>query len=139
MEGVNSILLSQMAHLAADHLSLTDSNTRGPLEEQLERKLHDPGRVRGVDHAKSGETSSVISVLGIVDVAIGLTKLGMVESVKEFGTKLQIHAFPDECVFQQRHVPIVQTRPREEAASRRAQSAGCFDAEQRSIEIRYRR
>ncbi len=100
MEGLKSILPFQMAHLAAGHPSLPSDGGPDFLKEELQRKLHNPRRVRGVDHAKSGEMSSIrVNLLRVANVAIWLTKLRMIEGVKEFCTKLQIHAFLDECVF----------------------------------------
>jgi len=70
---------------------------------------------------------------GAIDVTIWQKKLGMVERVKEFGTKLQIDSFLDEGVFQQRDVPIIQTGPGKEAAPRRSERAQVFHTEQRGM------
>ena len=73
---------------------------------------------------------------GAIDVTVGQKELGMVESVEEFGAKLQIHSFLDQRVFKQRDVPVVQTRPGEESAPRGSQCPQSLWAEQGSVEVR---
>ena len=97
------------------------------LKEQLERELHDPRRIR---------RSVTTAKRGAIDVSIRQKKLGVVESVEEFGAELQIHSFLDQRVFQQRDVPVVQTGSGEESAPRSSQCPQSLWAEQGSIEVR---
>jgi hypothetical protein len=68
----------------ADHLNRRTRLLRvRRLEEQLERKLHDPGRIRCVDCAKPGDNLGLgITRKSIGDIPIWLTKLGVVKRIK---------------------------------------------------------
>ena len=89
--------------------------------------MHDAGGISGVDDAERSQ---------VIDVSIGLTELGVIERVEEFGTEFQVHAFFDECVFQQRRVPVVQTRSREEPPLCGSQRPDRLRAEERGIKVR---
>ena len=66
------------------------------LEKQLERKLHDARRIGGADRAKTCEASCVLVLRQwVIHVPIWLAELRMIERVKEFDPKLQVHPFLD--------------------------------------------
>ena len=52
------------------------------------------------------------------DVSVRQIELSMIESVEEFGAELQIHPFLDHRVFQQSHIPVVESRAGEETSPR---------------------
>src|SRR6266436_5703383 len=99
------------------------------LKEQLKRELHNSRRIRGRNHAKSGELPRRIAVQGIINISVRLPELCMIKSIEQFGAELQIHSFFDSSVFQKRDVPIVQPRPGEEPPPRSSQRTQCFRSE----------
>src|SRR5215471_1504063 len=123
-----------MVRLFTDHPPIEPS--RWHSEQQLQRKLHDPWRVRRRDRAETLESPRVgTDRLCIGDVPVGQAELRMIEGVKQFGPELQIHPFPDESVFQQSHIPIVNSRPGEEPSPRVAQGSQGFWTEQGCVEV----
>ena len=72
----------------------------GLLKEELERKLHNSRRIRCRDQSERGA----------IDIAVGLTELCMVEGIEEFRAPFQVDSFLDGRIFQQRDVPVIQSR-----------------------------
>ena len=111
-----------MVRLPANHLTYAITEPLAQSEEQLERQLHDPRIFRGCDRAKPLESSSIrTDGLGICDVPVWQIKLGVVEGVEQFCTELEIHAFLNERIFQQSHIPVVEAGARKEPPPRIAQ------------------
>src|SRR5262249_11253974 len=125
-----------MVRRCTDHPRLSSPMSMAQLEQQLQRKLHNPWRIRRRDRAKPLQPPRIrTDLLCVSDISVGQPKLRMIEGVKQFGAELQIHAFPDESVFQQSHIPIVVSRVGEESWSRITQASQSFWTEQCCVEI----
>src|SRR5215472_14491508 len=119
-----------------EHPCVSSTMSLALLEQQLQRKLRDPWRVRRRDRAEALESPRIwTDLLCIGDVSVGQAKLSVIEGVEQFRPELQIHSFLDEGVFQQSDIPVVDSRPAEEPSPRVAQSSQGFWTEQGCIEI----
>src|SRR5882762_6176870 len=95
------------------------------LKQQLERKLHNPGRVRRADDAEGAA----------VYISIRLPKLRVVEGVEGLGPKLQVHSLLDSRVFQQCCIPVIEAGSGEESPVRVPNLAQVFRSKERLIEV----
>src|SRR5262249_16739167 len=119
-----------MVRRCTDHPRLSSPMSMAQLEQQLQRKLHNPWRIRRRDRAEPLQPPRIrTDLLCIGDISVGQPKLRMIEGVKQFGAELQIHSFPDESVFQQSHIPIVDSRAGEKSSSRIAEGGQSFGSE----------
>src|SRR5215471_4964623 len=119
-----------MVRPCTDHPRRSSTMSMAQLKQQLQRKLHNPWRICRRDGAEPLEPPRIwTDLLCIRDISVGQPELSMIEGVKQFGAELQIHSFPDESVFQQSNIPIVDSRSGEESSSRIAQGSQSFWSE----------
>src|SRR5271165_2276132 len=118
-------------------LCYRDLDTTGPycrriympdveLKEKFEGDLSDSSSLGASHESKQSP---------ILDVAIRIVELGVVEHIEELEPELEKFRFRQMEVLQQRRVEVVESRPIEEAPPGAAQLPEGLKAEQRCVEI----
>ena len=95
------------------------------LPQKLQRELRDT-RITGAANLSNKRA---------VDAHFRRIELGMIEEVEEFGAELQGHAFGELRVFQERHVPVIQSRYFDNISSRVAERSERRRLEAAGIEV----
>jgi|ERR1700684_3564878 hypothetical protein len=84
-----------------------------PLEQELERKLADARIACGADDPKTGAGNPGATLAGTAgDAGAGATRgyeLGVIERVKKLRAELEVHSLVYRELFQQRHIPVIDS------------------------------
>src|SRR5580693_10736055 len=105
------------------------------LEQQLQRQLHNSRRIRRQRLPKRSR-EVVRRRRQIRNIPVWRLELRMVEGIEQLAPELQPHLFTNRRVLKQCHVPVVQTRPREESSRRISKLSQRFRREQSRVEVR---